>query len=1138
MFRLSLLLLFIAVNFLYAQESITLQLSWKNQFQFAGYYMAKERGFYQEANLNVTIKEYDNGINVSSSVLSGKADFGVGRSSLICDRYEGKEIVMLGAILQHSPAMLLVKKRDDITKIEDLKDKNIMLSGDLTVMAPINAMLQSRKVMQDMFQIQNHSFNVQDLIDGKTDAMLSYVSNEPYFMQKQNIEYRVFSPRDYNFDFYSDILFTSKELLLKEPELVEAFREASLKGWKYALEHKEEAISLILQKYNTQNKTHESLAFEANEIEKLVDTQSVELGDIDSKKIEYITQIYSLMGFIEVKETVEDFVYKKPLNLKSISLTQEEEEWLKEHPIIKASSEPDYAPWDFNVKGDARGYSVDYMNLLASKLGIKVEYVTDNWNNLLIKLENKEIDIVHTMFKNNTRKKIRYSNPYKKVTNALYINSNNTKIKSIEDLDNQVISINRGDSSSIAIEKKYPNIKLQFTNNYLDSLKEVAFNQADGGVLEPGVANYLIKEYNIANVKILDEFSRKDLGVEYAFHLGAHKDSATLISILNKTMQSLKPSEIKRLNDKWLTIESRVDYSLVWKVLIVALSIILLFVFYSRKLKKLVNEKTIELQELVASLDQKVSEKTQDLRAAQEQFTSMVSNVPGAIYRAIDDSAWPIVYISDEIEKITGYSASDFMNNKIHTFSTIMHPDDVAPIGATIEEQFAKSKSFQVDYRVFTKSGEIVWVRSQGQSVKSENGVSFIDGVLIDITEQKNIQEAIKAEKEFTQTLLDSQEQLIITTDGERIISANKTFKDFYNIKSVEEFVQSYGNCVCSTFNPNAPEGYLQIMMGGEKWIDYIINRSSLGKTHKVIITKDSKEYTFSVTATILPTKEKLQSAVFTDITSLEEIRQEIEAIHKHTRESIEYAALIQGALIPEKEMLNKHFEDKFIIWNPKDTVGGDIYLFEELRSEDESLLMVIDCTGHGVPGAFVTMLVKAIERQITAKIKNSDEIVSPGKLLGIFNKNMKQLLRQESIESISNAGFDGAIFYYNKKERVVKFAGAQTALFYIEEGELKTIKGNRYSVGYKKCDVGYSYKEHIIEAKEGMQFYLSTDGYIDQNGGVKGFPFGKKQFTKIIQEHQSETMASQKDVLLERLASYQQEQDRNDDITVIGLRI
>ena len=271
---------------------------------------------------------------------------------------------------------------------------------------------------------------------------------------------------------------------------------------------------------------------------------------------------------------------------------------------------------------------------------------------------------------------------------------------------------------------------------------------------------------------------------------------------------------------------------------------------------------------------------------------------------------------------------------------------------------------------------------------------------------------------------------------------------------------------------------------------------------------------------------------------TVEEHTLELEAINKHVKESIEYASLIQHSLIPSGQLFRKYFSEYLTIWHPKDAVGGDIYFFEELRHDDEFLLMVIDCTGHGVPGAFVTMLVKAIERQIVAEINLGEDEVKPAQILKHFNKLIKEILNQEEDDGICNAGFDGGILYFNKKDKIIRYAGAETPLFYVEDGVFKTIRGCRHSVGYKRSDINYEFKEHSIELKEGMLIYLTTDGYLDQNGGKKGFPMGKKRFRTIIEEYHEESLADQQEVLLEELFDYQGSEERNDDITVIGMRI
>jgi len=219
--------------------------------------------------------------------------------------------------------------------------------------------------------------------------------------------------------------------------------------------------------------------------------------------------------------------------------------------------------------------------------------------------------------------------------------------------------------------------------------------------------------------------------------------------------------------------------------------------------------------------------------------------------------------------------------------------------------------------------------------------------------------------------------------------------------------------------------------------------------------------------------------------------------------------------------------------------VGGDIYFFETLRHEQEALLFVVDCTGHGVPGAFVTMLVKAIERNIIGHIKKTpEEVVSPAKLLALLNRSMKHLLQQEDKNAASNVGFDAGILYLNKREKIARYAGAEIALYYSVDKKVKRIKGDRQSVGYRTSDLNYEYKEHELPLEKSMRFYLSTDGYIDQNGGEKGFPFSRKRFQKVLEDSQDKTMAQTQKLLIETLKAYQGDYEANDDITVIGVAL
>ena len=198
-------------------EKVSVQFLWLHQFQFAGYYMAKEKGYYKNSGLDVELKEFKFGMSVTDEVVQGKSNFGVGRSSLIIDRIHKNPLVILSAIFQKSPHILLSKKSSNLNKVSDLKNKRVMITGDLMTSASIVAMLANEGLTLTDIKKQEHTFDLNDLIEEKTDIMGAYASNEPYLLKEKGIESQIFDPADYGFDLYSDLLFTSNEEIRKHP---------------------------------------------------------------------------------------------------------------------------------------------------------------------------------------------------------------------------------------------------------------------------------------------------------------------------------------------------------------------------------------------------------------------------------------------------------------------------------------------------------------------------------------------------------------------------------------------------------------------------------------------------------------------------------------------------------------------------------------------------------------------------------------------------------------------------------------------------------------------------------------------------------------------------------------------------------
>jgi len=299
-------------------KDITLVLAWKHQFQFAGYYMAKELGFYEKAGLDVTIKEYDLKRDNTLDVSTQKYDFGVGHSSLLLDKLNKyPNIMILSAIYQSSPLILLSLKRDDLSSLKNIAGKKIMMSHDQIYTASINAMLSSEHLKPDSYEILDTSFHPIDLINGNADIMLSYSANEPFTLKEKGIAYTIFDPKDYGYDFYSDILFTSSQMIEKNPNDVKAFYEASMKGWLYAYEHIDESVEIILNKYNTQSRSKKALLFEAKTLKKLAFKDGVRFGEITQTRLNEMINTYRLLGLVHKnsKLNFKSFVYELDSNL-------------------------------------------------------------------------------------------------------------------------------------------------------------------------------------------------------------------------------------------------------------------------------------------------------------------------------------------------------------------------------------------------------------------------------------------------------------------------------------------------------------------------------------------------------------------------------------------------------------------------------------------------------------------------------------------------------------------------------------------------------------------------------------------------------------------------------------------------------
>ena len=857
--------------------------------------------------------------------------------------------------------------------------------------------------------------------------------------------------------------------------------------------------------------------------------QHKELQTIINKIMAVIPQF----EFNKIQRTV----YKKSnefVQINKLLLTKEEKLWIKSHPVITVGGEKDWAPFDFvDENGKYNGLSKNYLDVISSLTGLNFEVKTgQTWNELLMALKNSQIDMLPAIYFSEEREKFaNFTSSYLSISDYYITKANYPKIKSITSLYGKTVVAIKGYEVTSWLKEKHPKISIHEVSNLLEALQSLEAGESIAFLNDNPSSSYSIEKNFISGLKFNNVVKNR---MPLTLHMASKKEYKILATIINKAFVKITKEQKRTIASHWMSEVSHKSIDLTKKES--------LWLLTKPILKFAVDPNWLPIEA--------INKKSKKYEGMMADILDIIAETSGIKFKLVETKEW-------------GKSLELAKNNDIDILAAI-----------SITDKRKKFLNFS-DKTIVLSDGVIM--KNNSTFITSLNGLK---GLRIGVSDGTSLHAMLKEDypnliikpiKGIKKGLDKLKNDEIDAFIGNLEVASHIIIKKhFFNlkvvfklentrqlhiglIKSLPQEALSIINKTLNSINKNELNTIRQRWIGLKinKEIDYTIFYKIAFAVIVLIIffiftNRKLQQLVRKRTQDLQKEKDKLSSfnknlenLVSLRTISLEDAKNELEESNKLTRDSINYAALIQHALIPEEDTFDIYFKTHFALWSPKDVVGGDIYLFEELRGEHECLLMVIDCTGHGVPGAFVTMLVKAIERQVVSKIVNNENLeVSPAWILSYFNKSMKKILKQDNKDSLSNAGFDGGILYYNKKQKYIKYAGAETPLFYFEENELKVIKSDRHSVGYKKSDINYEFTEHTIEVKEGMQFYLSTDGYLDQNGGKKAFPFGKRKFQELLKKVHTLPYEEQKEVFLSTMKEYQGDEIKNDDITMIALKI
>lgn len=414
------------------------------------------------------------------------------------------------------------------------------------------------------------------------------------------------------------------------------------------------------------------------------------------------------------------------------------------------------------------------------------------------------------------------------------------------------------------------------------------------------------------------------------------------------------------------------------------------------------------------------------------------------------------------------------------------------------------------------------------QMVLFSCGLAILTVILLFLYRQQ--QAALEASEKRTSQYLNALPIGVYVMDANgRPLYANERSKELLGrgiipIEKAGNLAETYSAYIAGTDNlyPNENLPIIRALQGESTFID------------DIEIKKGEKRVLLHVRGTPIYNQEgKLVSAIasFDDITQMREAEMTISVKNKEINSSINYAKRIQKAILPDMAEIKKALPNSFILYKPKDVVSGDFYWFSKV--DDTIFLAAADCTGHGVPGAFMSLIGNDMLNSI---VKDSPEL-EVNDMLEILNYKVKKALYQGENGQGLHDGMDIALCKINRNSGVVEFAGAYRPLYYFSGSELKVSKGDRFSVGGRR-KANTSFTSHIVELQQDQTFYIFSDGYADQFGSDSGKKFSSRRFRDLLLSIQDKPMEMQREILELTIEAWRGEEEQTDDILVIGFTV
>lgn len=522
-------------------------------------------------------------------------------------------------------------------------------------------------------------------------------------------------------------------------------------------------------------------------------------------------------------------------------------------------------------------------------------------------------------------------------------------------------------------------------------------------------------------------------------------------------------------------------------------------------------------QEELKRSNQKLEEQIEEVNRTQKRMQLLLENASEVITIYEEDES--IRYISPSVETILGYGQKEMIGksdiDKVNPDHRLIFRDIFNKMKASPDEKIT------VQYEYKAKDGSYIWLESAGTNCMSNPA---IHGYILnsrDITERRRAEQEQRMRSKMQALSENSPDLITRLEDGA--------------ISYINPIIEAYTGRAPETFlNKKAKETDLDTQVL-ESWLKIVeqVNATNSKVATEMDFPSEMGKRVMQVNA--IPEfdeSEKLESVLVVshDITERKIIELEIQNKNKKITESINYAKRIQTAILPNTRLINRALPDSFILYKPRDVVSGDFPWFVQIK--DDIFIAAVDCTGHGVPGALLSLIGYFLLNDIV----RSRKVTEPGKILDLLDEGVTTTLRQDE-DSTTKDGMDIALCKINLVAGEVEYAGAHRPLYVMKNGIMEEIKGNKFPIGGGIFKNQTNFTNTKVKLSKGDSMYFSSDGFPDQFGGPEGRKFGPKKTREIIERVHTLPMNEAVYVFDKEWENWKGETKQTDDVLLIGIK-